>query len=76
MLLLALAAAALAGCSDVDDLLHPSRTYQSASQGKVCRYRDAAAVGASKACTFDCGGALVGTAVEANASCPQAIAYP
>jgi hypothetical protein len=77
MLLLALAAAALAGCSDVDDLLHPSRTYQTASSGKVCRYYDAASAGAAQVCTYDCGGgSTVATAVRTGAACPQTIAYP
>ncbi len=70
------AALALAGCGEVQDLMHPSRTYQTAAKTTTCRYRDSAAAGASKVCSYDCGGPTVATSVKAGAACPTTASYP
>ena len=70
LLLLLTVAVGLAGCGDVGDFLHPSRTYQSASTGAVCWYRDSVAFQGDKVCNYDCGGSTVATTVSGGDTCP------
>jgi hypothetical protein len=71
-----MAVLALASCADVDDILHPSRGAEAASNGQTCRFHDATGAGVSKVCDYDCSGSPVATTVKASDQCPAVARYP